>query len=64
MFLGLHDPDPDPSVRGTDPDPMFPFSEIMLAKWNFNTKFEQKIYFLRLKIMCLWVSCNKKYGEK
>jgi hypothetical protein len=21
MFLGLQDPDPDPSVRGTDPDP-------------------------------------------
>jgi hypothetical protein len=21
MFLGLQDPDPDPLVRGTDPDP-------------------------------------------
>jgi hypothetical protein len=23
MFLGLLDPDPDPLVRGTDPDPSF-----------------------------------------
>jgi hypothetical protein len=34
MFLGLQDPDPDPSNRGTDPGqaPDPPFSEIMLAK--------------------------------
>ncbi len=39
MFLGL--PDPDPLVRGTDPDPD-PFlverTETMLAKLNFYTK--------------------------
>jgi hypothetical protein len=50
MFLGLQDP--DQLIRGPDPDP--PFSEIMLAKQNFNTKFWQKIKFLRLEIMCLW----------
>jgi hypothetical protein len=71
MFLGL--PDPDPLVIGTDPDltpalyGTFPFShkcvertEIMLAKENFNTKYQQKIKFLRLKIMWLWVSYKKK----
>ncbi len=35
---------------------ILPFSEIMLAKQDFNTKFWQKIKFLRLKIMCLWLS--------
>jgi hypothetical protein len=32
MFLGLQDPDPHPSVKGTDPAPDPPFSERMLAK--------------------------------
>jgi hypothetical protein len=36
----------------------------MLAKLNFNTKFEQKIKFLRLKIMCLRESYKKKYEKK
>ncbi len=31
----------------------------MLEKYNFNTKFLQKITFLRLKIMFLWVSLKK-----
>jgi hypothetical protein len=39
MFLGL--PDPDPFVRGTDPDP---------------APDQEKIKFVRLKIMCLLVS--------
>ncbi len=34
-------------------------TEIMLAKQNFNTKVKKKIKFLRLKIMCLWVSYKK-----
>jgi hypothetical protein len=61
MFLGH----PDPLVRGTDPDPsLFSYkgverTEIMLEKQNLNTKYE-KIIFLRLKIMCLWVSYKKK----
>jgi len=42
--------DPDPLVRGMDPDP-FPFSYKCWADWNnacknFNTKFYQKIKFL------------------
>jgi hypothetical protein len=38
MFLGLQDPDPDPLVRGTDPDPsiflikVLSGLEIILAK--------------------------------
>ncbi len=43
MFLGLSDP--DPLVRGMDPDPDPPFShkgvertEVMLTKKNFNKK--------------------------
>ncbi len=42
MLLGLQDPDPNPLVTGTDSDPApdpDPFSEIMLAKQDFNTKF-------------------------
>jgi hypothetical protein len=41
-----------------------PFSEIILAKQDFNTKYKQKIKFLRLKIMCLWLSYKKKILEK
>ncbi len=42
MILGL--PDPDPLVRGTDPDPNPSLkgveqTEIMLVKYNFKTKF-------------------------
>ncbi len=36
------------------------FSEIMLAKQDFNKKFLGKIKFLRLKIMCLWLSYKQK----
>jgi hypothetical protein len=61
MFLGL--PDPDPLVRGMDPDPDSSLSqkgvewtEIMLVKQNFSNK----LNFLRLKIMCLRVSYKKK----
>ncbi len=39
MFLGLQDPDPDLSVKGTDPAPDTSLSEIMLAKWDFYAKF-------------------------
>ncbi len=46
----------------------FPFPTNMLSKLkkcltsqNFNTKCQQKIKFLRLKIMYLWVSYKKKY---
>jgi hypothetical protein len=34
----------------------------MLAKQDFDTL--AKIKFLRLKIMCLWLSYKKKYGKK
>jgi hypothetical protein len=44
--------------------PILPFSEILLEKQDFNTKLSQKIKFLRLKIMCLWLSYKKKYGKK
>ncbi len=70
MFLGLPDPDPDPLVKDTDSDPLL-FShkcvertEIMLAKQNFYAKFQQKIKFLRLKIMYLCVSYKKNLYEK
>ncbi len=45
----------------------FPFLKWCLQNrfLSFNTKFCQKIYFLRLKIMCVWVSYKKKkYGGK
>ncbi len=35
----------------------------MVAKQNFNTKFKQKIKFLRMKIMCLRVSYEIKYEK-
>ncbi len=56
MFLG----DPDPLVRGTDPDPSL-FLLMRWADWNNACKnCSKKIKFLRLKIMCLWVSYKKK----
>ncbi len=43
MFLGRQDPDPVPLVRDADPDlapdPAPPFSDIMPAKQDFDTKF-------------------------
>jgi hypothetical protein len=52
MFLGLQDP--DPSDR-----------EVRIRIWlRINTKFWQKVKFLRLKITCLWVSYKEKYGKK
>jgi hypothetical protein len=60
-------PGSDPLVRGMDPGsgPSFSLKGVertgrLLAKLNFNTKFQQKINFLRLKKMCLWVSYKKK----
>jgi hypothetical protein len=35
-------------------------TEIMLAKYNFNAKFLQKIKFLRLTLICLLVSYKEK----
>jgi hypothetical protein len=74
--LSVGNPDPDPHVfessgsirrRYGSGSRYFPFlikgaelTEIMLAKLNFNTKFEQKNKLLRLKIMCLPVSYEKK----
>jgi hypothetical protein len=43
---------------------MLPFSEVMLGKWDFDTKFRKIFLSLRLKIMCLWVRYNKNYGKK
>jgi hypothetical protein len=47
MFLGL--PDPDPLVRGTDPDPSLftgvERTEIMLAKLNLTQNFCKKLNF-------------------
>jgi hypothetical protein len=38
---------------------------IMPAKQNFNTRFQQKIKFFRLKMMYLWASYEKKvWGKK
>ncbi len=64
MFLGHQDPDLDPLVRGTDPDPDSSLFWNNACKIGFWHKFEQKIKFLRLKIMCLCVSCKKKIWEK
>jgi hypothetical protein len=36
----------------------------MPANLNFNTKFYQKIKFLRMKMMCLLASNKKKIGRK
>jgi hypothetical protein len=67
MFLGL--PDPDPLIKGIDPDPSLfhkcvEHTEILPAKENFNTKFIKKTRFLRMKIMCLWASYKKKIEKK
>ncbi len=67
MFLGL--PDLDPLVRCTIRIRLqiLPFSHkggYNACKIKFNTKFYQKIKFLRLKIMCLRVSYQKKIRKK
>jgi hypothetical protein len=62
MFLGLEDP--DPLVRGADPVRILPFSDIMLAKHDFNINVQQKIKVLRLKKMYLWLSYKKKIWKK
>ncbi len=72
MFLGLLDP--DPLVRGTDPDPALdlaldptpdPYLVLINADWNnackikcFKKIFEKNKFFC-LKMICLWAS-NKK----
>jgi hypothetical protein len=65
MFFGVQ----DPRIKTQIQILILPFShegaertEIMLAKKDFNSKVQQKIKFLRLKIMCLRVSIRKKYG--
>jgi hypothetical protein len=50
LILGL--PDPDPFVRGKDPDPFLERTEIMLE----NKILAKNKIFLRLKIMCLLAS--------
>jgi hypothetical protein len=58
MFLGFQDPDPLVKYLWIR---ILPFSEIKLAKYlRFYHKNLAKIKFLRLKIMCLRVSLQKK----
>jgi hypothetical protein len=64
MFLGLQDPDPDPLVRGTDSDPDPSLFGNNGCKLGFQHKILAIDKFLRLKIMCLWVSYIKKWGKK
>ncbi len=62
MFLGRQDP--DPLVRGTDPAPgSFLFLKYCLQN-RILTQHSSRIDFLRLKVMCLWVSYKKKIWKK
>jgi hypothetical protein len=49
MFLGLLDPDPDPSVRGMDPDPD-PSNPRIVRKPLISTVLRLLFDFLSLKI--------------
>jgi hypothetical protein len=46
MFLGLQDPDPDPLVRGADPDPA---PSLLLSKKSYKKKYRNNFFFASLK---------------
>jgi hypothetical protein len=48
MFLGLLDPDPDPLVRGMDPDPALDWIRILLSSCKNSKKNLDSYYFVTL----------------
>jgi hypothetical protein len=57
MFLGLLDPDPDPEVRGTDPDP-----SIIKQKQRIHSTGAKSQFIFRIFLFAAFV--GKKFQQK